>query len=131
LEHGADGNDVRYNVVVVDNLDNSCEESLERVRRLASLSSKGGKNRERLVFRNCDIRDRRTLEAVLDEFPDISSCVHFAGLKAVGESVAKPLSYYDCNIGGTVNLLELLSERGVKKFVFSSSATGRPLYLRL
>ena len=70
---------------------------------------------------------------VLDEFPDISSCVHFAGLKAVGESVSKPLLYYDCNIGGTVNLLEQLGSRGIKKFVFSSSATvyGEPEMLPL
>ena len=70
---------------------------------------------------------------VLDEFPEIDSCVHFAGLKAVGESVAKPLSYYDCNIGGTVNLLEELGARDVKRFVFSSSATvyGEPEMLPL
>ena len=69
----------------------------------------------------------------MDEFPDIDSCVHFAGLKAVGESVAKPLSYYDCNIGGTVNLLEELGSRNVKRFVFSSSATvyGEPEMLPL
>lgn len=73
------------------------------------------------------------LLAVLDEFQNIDSCVHFAGLKAVGESVAKPLSYYDCNIGGTINLLEELSARGIKKFVFSSSATvyGEPEMLPL
>jgi UDP-glucose 4-epimerase len=71
--------------------------------------------------------------SVLDEFPDISSCVHFAGLKAVGESVSKPLLYYDCNIGGTVNLLELLGNKGIHKFVFSSSATvyGEPEMLPL
>jgi UDP-glucose 4-epimerase len=116
-----------YNVVVVDNLDNSCEESLERVKKLVSVSD------DRLIFRKCDIRDKKTLSNVLDEFPEISSCIHFAGLKAVGESVAKPLLYYDCNIGGTVNLLELLSERGIKKFVFSSSATvyGEPEMLPL
>lgn len=71
--------------------------------------------------------------AVLDEFPEIDSCVHFAGLKAVGESVAKPLMYYDCNIGGTVNLLEELGARDIKRFVFSSSATvyGEPEMLPL
>ena len=70
---------------------------------------------------------------VLDEYPEIDSCIHFAGKKAVGESVAKPLEYYDCNIGGTVNLLQRLGERGVKKFVFSSSATvyGEPERLPL
>lgn len=71
--------------------------------------------------------------SVLDEFKEIDSCVHFAGLKAVGESVAKPLSYYDCNVGGTVNLLEALGERDINKFVFSSSATvyGEPEMLPL
>jgi UDP-glucose 4-epimerase len=70
---------------------------------------------------------------VLDEFKDIDSCVHFAGLKAVGESVSKPLAYYDCNVGGTVSLLEELGARGIKKFVFSSSATvyGEPEMLPL
>ena len=73
------------------------------------------------------------VKSVLNEFPEIDSCVHFAGLKAVGESVAKPLMYYDCNIGGTVNLLEELGSRNVKKFVFSSSATvyGEPEMLPL
>jgi UDP-glucose 4-epimerase len=117
----------KYKVVVVDNLDNSSEESLRRVQKLTACAS------EQLVFRNCDIRDRQGLKSVLEEFPDISSCIHFAGLKAVGESVAKPLMYYDCNIGGTVNLLELLHERSVKNFVFSSSATvyGEPEMLPL
>jgi UDP-glucose 4-epimerase len=106
-----------YNVVVVDNLDNSSEEALQRVRKLTACAE------ERIRFRQCDIRDTKGLDKVLTEFPEISSCIHFAGLKAVGESVAKPLSYYDCNLGGTVNLLELLSKHGVKNFVFSSSAT--------
>lgn len=116
-----------YRVIVVDNLDNSSEESLRRVQRLTSCA------KDRLIFRQCDIRDRQGLERVLDDFPEISSCIHFAGLKAVGESVAKPLSYYDCNICGTVNLLQLLQEKGVKNFVFSSSATvyGEPEMLPL
>jgi UDP-glucose 4-epimerase len=116
-----------YKVVVVDNLDNSSEESLRRVQQLT------GCDPSRLVFRNVDIRDKVGLQSVLQEFPDIDSCIHFAGLKAVGESVAKPLSYYDCNIGGTVNLLELLDVHKVKKFVFSSSATvyGEPEMLPL
>jgi UDP-glucose 4-epimerase len=106
-----------YKVVVVDTLDNSCTESLERVKELTGCTD------ELIQFRKCDIRDSETLEAVLDEFPSIDSCIHFAGLKAVGESVAKPLMYYDCNIGGTTNLLEKLSARKIKNFVFSSSAT--------
>jgi UDP-glucose 4-epimerase len=116
-----------YKVVVVDNLDNSSEESLKRVQRLT------GTGNDRLVFRQCDLRDEEGLSDILNEFPDISSCIHFAGLKAVGESVAKPLLYYDCNIGGTVTLLEQLSTRNIKKFVFSSSATvyGEPEMLPL
>ena len=119
--------DKLYRVVVVDNLDNSMEESLKRVRKLTNCDE------DQLVFRECDIRDKTGLAAVLEEFPDISSCIHFAGLKAVGESVAKPLSYYDCNIAGTVNLLELLSSKKIKNFVFSSSATvyGEPEMLPL
>mmetsp|Transcript_25719 Transcript_25719/g.29380 ORF Transcript_25719/g.29380 Transcript_25719/m.29380 type:complete len:387 (-) Transcript_25719:188-1348(-) len=117
-----------YNVVAIDNLDNSSEESLRRVRELTNCC-----DNNRLHFRQCDIRDKKALKKVLDEFKNIESCVHFAGLKAVGESVAKPLAYYDCNIGGTVNLLKELAERGIKKFVFSSSATvyGEPEMLPL
>jgi UDP-glucose 4-epimerase len=116
-----------YRVVVVDNLDNSSEEALHRVRKLTACAP------NRLVFRHCDLRDRSRLGEILQEYPDISSCIHFAGLKAVGESVAKPLLYYDCNIGGTVQLLELLHDKGVKNFVFSSSATvyGEPEMLPL
>mmetsp|Transcript_3253 Transcript_3253/g.4327 ORF Transcript_3253/g.4327 Transcript_3253/m.4327 type:complete len:388 (+) Transcript_3253:180-1343(+) len=107
----------RYNVVVVDTLDNSCMESLERVKELTGCSE------EMLQFRKCDIRDKETLGRVLEEFPGINSCIHFAGLKAVGESVSSPLMYYDCNIGGTTTLLEKLSAHKIKNFVFSSSAT--------
>lgn len=114
-----------YKVVVIDNFDNSSEESLKRVIELVGCS------KERLQIRTCDIRDRQTLTKILNEFPEIDSCIHFAGLKAVGESVAKPLMYYDCNIGGTVSLLEELGKRDIKRFVFSSSATvyGEPEYL--
>ena len=116
-----------YRVIVLDNLDNSSEESLRRVRELTKCAP------DRLEFRQCDLRDKEGVRKVLDEFKEIDSCVHFAGLKAVGESVSKPLMYYDCNIGGTVTLLEELNERGVKRFVFSSSATvyGDPEMLPL
>lgn len=107
----------KYQVVVVDTLDNSCEESLDRVSKLT------GCDENLLHFRNCDIRDRAGLCKVLDEFPNVSSCIHFAGLKAVGESMSKPLAYYNCNVGGTTTLLEVLHDRKVKNFVFSSSAT--------
>ena len=69
----------------------------------------------------------------MTEFPEIDSCIHFAGLKAVGESAQKPLSYYDCNVSGSINLLERLEEHNVRHFVFSSSATvyGEPEMLPL
>lgn len=107
----------RYNVVVIDTFDNSCMESLNRVRELTGCSE------DMLQFRKCDIRDGETLDKVLNEFPSIDSCIHFAGLKAVGESVAKPLMYYDCNVRGTTTLLEKLNSRNIRNFVFSSSAT--------
>jgi UDP-glucose 4-epimerase len=79
------------------------------------------------------IQIQQIIFAVLNEFPDIDSCIHFAGLKAVGESASKPLEYYDCNIGGTINLLSCLESHNVKHFVFSSSATvyGEPEMLPL
>lgn len=121
----------RYRVVVIDNLVNSSEESLKRVKRLLQASSDGSGD-AKLHFRNCDIRDASDLSSVMEEFPDISSCIHFAGLKAVGESVSKPLEYYDVNVGGTTTLLQQLSGK-VKHFVFSSSATvyGEPEMLPL
>lgn len=123
-----DATGCQYEVVVVDNLDNSSEESLTRVKQLTATDSAN-----RLHFRKCDIKDKEGLKKVFDEFPNISSCIHFAGLKAVGESVSKPLHYYAVNIGGTISLLEMLKERNVRHFVFSSSATvyGEPEYLPL
>lgn len=130
----------RYRVVVIDNLINSSQESLNRVRQLlladkekGSDNDDDGDDDERLYFRNCDIRDGPGLQAVLDEFPSISSCIHFAGLKAVGESVAQPLAYYAANIGGTTTLLQVLQKACVPHFVFSSSATvyGEPEMLPL
>jgi len=123
----------QYKVVVVDNLDNSSEESLKRVRELVGKELGTECGEDRIQFRNCDVRDKEGLSKVLTEFPEIDSCIHFAGLKAVGESVSKPLAYYDCNIGGTVNLLECLEAHKVRHFVFSSSATvyGEPEMLPL
>lgn len=120
----------RYEVVVIDNLENSSEESLNRVKNLLDKSTSG---RDNLHFRNCDIRDSAKLESILREFPSISSCIHFAGLKAVGESVSKPLEYYNVNVGGTTTLLQKLKSFSVKHFVFSSSATvyGEPEMLPL
>jgi UDP-glucose 4-epimerase len=102
-----------YDVVVVDNLYNSKEESLRRVEKITGKTVK---------FYNCDIRDAKGLAKVFGE-NDIDSVIHFAGLKAVGESCRIPLSYYENNIGGTVTLCEQMAKAGVKRLVFSSSAT--------
>ncbi len=102
-----------YEVVVVDNLYNSSEKSLDRVRELT------GKD---FVFYPFDIRDKENMRKIFEEHK-IDACIHFAGLKAVGESVRKPLEYYDNNIGGTLALCEVMREYGCKKIVFSSSAT--------
>jgi len=102
-----------HDVVVVDNLCNSHEDAVRRVERLAG---------KPLAFHRVDIRDRAGMEAVFAAGP-IESVMHFAGLKAVGESVGQPLRYYDNNITGTIVLLEVMKQRGVKTLVFSSSAT--------
>ncbi|MCW3482219.1 UDP-glucose 4-epimerase GalE [Neisseriaceae bacterium JH1-16] len=101
-----------FELVVLDNLCNSKAESLRRVQALT------GKT---LQFVEGDIRDAATLDAVF-RYP-IEAVIHFAGLKAVGESVAKPLEYYDTNVTGTLTLLAAMRRHGVKQFVFSSSAT--------
>jgi UDP-glucose 4-epimerase len=100
-------------VTVLDNLSNSKEEALERVRELAG---------QDLAFRRVDLLDQAGLRAVLDE-AEFDAVIHFAGLKAVGESVSVPLRYYANNVAGTLNLCEALAERGPKTLVFSSSAT--------
>jgi len=102
-----------HDVVVLDNLCNSSEESLRRVQALTGRT---------LTFVNGDIRDRAGLDALFKQYP-IDAVIHFAGLKAVGESVEKPLMYYDNNIGGSVTLFEAMQAAGVKTLVFSSSAT--------
>lgn len=100
-------------LVVVDNLCNSKEAALERVGRIAD---------RQLVFHHVDIRDRNALREVFQRHA-IEAVVHFAGLKAVGESVAQPLRYYDNNVSGTLTLCEVMQEAGVRRLVFSSSAT--------
>jgi UDP-glucose 4-epimerase len=109
---------VGHEVVVVDNLDNSSEESLRRVEELTGKS---------LVFHKVDLLDRDALDAVFKD-AGIEAVIHFAGLKAVGESVAVPLRYYHNNITGTLILCEVMAEHKVKNIVFSSSATvyGEP-----
>jgi len=103
-----------YEVVVVDNFSNSKPEALRRVEEIAG--------RRLAAFHRVDIRDKAALREVFHAHA-FESVIHFAALKAVGESVAKPLTYYDNNIAGTVALAEVMSEAGVKSLVFSSSAT--------
>lgn len=103
-----------FDVLVADNLVNSCEEAVVRTRRLA------GKEFE---FVNINLCDEQATEALFNAHPEIDAVIHFAGLKAVGESVAKPLEYYDNNITSTLVLLKTMRRHGVKQFVFSSSAT--------
>ena len=100
-------------IVVIDNYSNSCSESLERVKKIT------GKD---FRYYDCDIRDREGLERVFAE-NEIEAVIHFAGLKAVGESCQKPWEYYDNNITGTLILVDVMRKNGCKKMVFSSSAT--------
>ncbi len=103
-----------HDVVVVDNLVNSNIKSLERVMELSG---------SRIDFYCADICDGRDLAGIFAVHSDIEAVIHFAGLKAVGESCSLPLDYYRNNIGGTVSLLNCMKDAGVKKLVFSSSAT--------
>ena len=102
-----------HETVVIDNLSNSNRKSLERV---AELTGK------EIPFYEVDIRDREGLNHVM-EVHHFDACIHFAGLKAVGESVAKPWEYYENNIGGTLTLLDVMRKHGCKNIIFSSSAT--------
>ncbi|MDR2779799.1 MAG: UDP-glucose 4-epimerase GalE [Synergistaceae bacterium] len=103
-----------YGVIVADSLINSSEEALERVGRITGA---------RVKFYKLDVTDGGGVDALFAENPDIESVIHFAGLKAVGESVVKPLEYYSNNLTGTLVLLRVMRKYGVKNFVFSSSAT--------
>jgi UDP-glucose 4-epimerase len=105
-----------YSVVIVDDLVNSTEESVRRVRQLVP-DAVGT-----TTFHRVDLRDGAALDAVLRADP-VEAVIHFAGLKAVGESVEQPLRYYDNNLIGTLRLLEVLTAHGVRNLVFSSSAT--------
>lgn len=110
-----------YDVVVVDNLANSSRESLKRVEKITGKSVK---------FYEADINDKDALNKIFDvEKPE--SVIHFAGLKAVGESVAKPLEYYMNNVSGSLVLFDVMREHGVKNIIFSSSATvyGDPAFV--
>jgi UDP-glucose 4-epimerase len=112
-----------FEVVVIDNLANSSRESLRRVEQITG---------HEIPFIEADVRDRSVLDDIFTTY-SIDSVIHFAGLKAVGESVAKPLEYYDNNLVSTMALLEAMRKHGVKQLVFSSSATvyGSPSELPL
>lgn len=112
-----------YGVIVVDNLSNSSAESLNRIGEITGKS---------VTFYQKDVRDRAAMEEIFSRH-EIAWVIHFAGLKAVGESVSAPLEYYDNNLMSTIVLLETMGKFGVKNFVFSSSATvyGNPERLPL
>ena len=102
-----------YDFVVFDNLSNSSKKSIKRVEKII---------KKPIAFEKGDIRNKKDLNKVFKKY-EIDSVIHFAGLKAVGESVENPLSYYDNNIVGTLKLLEVMKKHKCKKIVFSSSAT--------
>ena len=102
-----------YEVVVVDNLCNSSLEALKHVEKLADSN---------IPFYKVDVRDKAALTHVFEKH-SIDGVIHFAGLKAVGESVEKPIEYYDTNVGGTFILAEVMRDFNCKTFIFSSSAT--------
>jgi UDP-glucose 4-epimerase len=102
-----------FDVIVLDNFSNSKVESLKRVEMLTGRP---------IEFKFGDVRDRDCLRALFQQY-EINAVIHFAGHKAVGESVIKPLSYYDNNVSGSIALVEVMAEFSVKRIVFSSSAT--------
>ncbi len=110
-----------YDVVVMDNLYNSSEKALERVEQITG---------KKLKFYNADMLDKAAMDEIFEK-EEIDSVIHFAGYKAVGESVRKPLEYYHNNITGTLNLCDVMRNHGVKKIIFSSSATvyGDPAFI--
>ena len=110
-----------YEVVVLDNLVNSSKESLKRVEEITG---------KKVTFYEGDIADRELLKKMF-EAENIDSCIHFAGLKAVGESVSKPLEYYSNNISGSLVLFDEMRNHNVKNIIFSSSATvyGDPAFV--
>lgn len=111
-----------YEVVIVDNLYNASEKAVQRIKEITG---------KELTFYNADITDAKAMNEVFEKENDVSCVIHFAGLKAVGESVRKPLEYYQNNIGGTLTLCEAMRNHGVKNIIFSSSATvyGDPAFI--
>lgn len=110
-----------HQVVVLDNLCNSSEESLNRVKKITG---------QELTFYQADLLDRDAVNQIFDQ-EAVDAVIHFAGLKAVGESVSKPLEYYHNNLTGTFVLCDAMQHHGVKKIIFSSSATvyGTPAFI--
>ncbi len=106
--------DAGYDIVVADNLANSSEEALRRVEKITGKA---------VPFVKAELCHDDEVEALFAQYPDIDAVIHFAGLKAVGESVSKPLEYYSNNLISTLYLLAAMRRHGVKNFVFSSSAT--------
>lgn len=102
-----------YDICVVDNLSNSSIKVIDRIEKITGKTFK---------FYKADILDYEALEKIFDE-NDIQAVIHFAGLKAVGESMEKPLLYYENNVAGSINLFKIMTKHNVKKIVFSSSAT--------
>ena len=103
-----------YDIVVADNLCNSSEEAVRRVEQITGRS---------VPFVKAELCNENEVEALFTQYPDIDAVIHFAGLKAVGESVSKPLEYYTNNLVNSLVLLNAMRRHGVKNFVFSSSAT--------
>lgn len=110
-----------FDIVGIDNLCNSSINVLDNIQKITG---------KKIEFSNIDIRDKDVLKNFLSGYK-IDACIHFAGLKAVGESVVKPVEYYDNNISGTISLLNVLNEIGCKNIIFSSSATvyGIPAFV--
>ena len=102
-----------YDTVIVDNLSNSKICVLDRIEAITG---------KRPAFVKCDLLDKESLDKVFNDYPEIDSVIHFAGLKAVGESCAVPIRYYHNNLTGTLNLLECMIDHKVNRIVFSSSA---------
>ncbi len=102
-----------YEVVVIDNLSNSSLEALKRIEKLYDCN---------ISFHKVDVRDKEAIRNIFEQYT-FCGVIHFAGLKAVGTSVLKPIEYYDVNLGGAIAMAEIMKEFGCKTFVFSSSAT--------